>query len=218
MLRELLRLPGGHATRLPRPGAHVEIVAAGRATRIAIVESVQRAIRVAGVVARSGERAVFVYTSESGRYRFTTKCLEYRDGYTTFALPRVVSHIGAAPSLQKRASVRLDLSATGGWRSAPGGKGEGRFEAARVRDISRGGCSIVLGRAFRPGDLLEIRLTLGGGGQLGLLGVVTRCLPTGPRQFDHGLRFQGVTPAEDRTILTFINRSHAEARGRRVAP
>lgn len=218
MLRELLRLPGAHGARLPRPGAHVEIVAAGRATRIAVVESVQRAIRVAGVVARSGERAVFVYTSESGRYRFATKCVEYRDGYTTFALPRIVSHIGAAPSLQKRSSVRLDLSAVGGWRPAPGGKGAGRFEGARIRDISRGGCSVVVDRAFRPGDLLEIRVTLGGDGPLGLLGVVTRCLPTGPRQFDHGLRFQGVTPAEDRAILTFINRSHVELRGRREGP
>jgi hypothetical protein len=218
MLRELLRFSGARASRLPKPGAHVEIVAAGRAVRIATVEAVRREIRVAGVVARSGERAVFVYTGESGRYRFVTKCVEYRDGYTTFALPRVVSHIGAAVSAQKRASVRLDLSVTGSWRAAPGGKGEGRFEGARIRDVSRGGCSVLLERAFRPGSLLEIRLPLAVGSTLDLLGVVTRCEPIEPRQVAHGLRFQGVTPAEDRAILTFINRSHAQLRGRREGP
>lgn len=212
MLRELLGL-AAKSNRLPRAGANVEIVAAGRAARIAVVESVDRAIRVAGVLARSGERAVFVYIGASGRYRFATKCVEYRDGYTIFALPRAVSHIGAAVAPQKRANVRLDAPVAGWWRAAPGGKGVGTFDPARVRDISRGGCSAILERAFRPGSMLELRLALDDEAH-DLLGVVTRCEPSGPRQFALGLRFQGLTSAEDRAILAFVNRGHAQRRAR----
>lgn len=214
MLRDLLRLPRVDTSRLPRAGTHVEVIAAGRAARIASVESVEHVIRLAGVIARAGENAVFVYSGESGRYKFSTKCVEYRDGYTTFALPRRVSHIGAAVAPQKRANVRLDAPVTGWWRPAPGGKGVGQFDRGHVRDISRGGCSVILERAFRPGALLEVRLALGAGPSLSLLGVVMRCEAAGPRHSTHGLRFQGLTPAEDRAILTFINRSHVELRGR----
>lgn len=218
---------GGSAKRVPAnlPAAHafVDVMVGGRAGRSVSVESVEpREIVVREVVGRAGDPAVFVYSGERGKFRFATKILRSGDGTTTFATPVRVDQVGGAgpaSGAQKRSSLRLDALVPGRWRFAPQGKGIGDFVRANIRDISRGGCSLILDRAIKEHSMLEVRLQLKTGAEdLEVIGEVMRherIASSG--KFSHGLRFRGVTPEQDHAILDFINRKQAELRNRGLA-
>jgi c-di-GMP-binding flagellar brake protein YcgR len=117
---------------------------------------------------------------------------------------------------QKRQNVRLDAIVNGEWRFAPGGIGTGEFGKATIRDISRGGCSLILDRELKPRTGVEVRMRLRPEGEaLTLLGEVMRHekIPTSGK-YSHGLRFHGIRPAEDQAIIDFINRRQADLRSR----
>jgi c-di-GMP-binding flagellar brake protein YcgR len=102
---------------------------------------------------------------------------------------------------------------------APGGMGVGEFMKGSIRDISRGGCAIIVDRQCKVGQWLEVKMTLRADSPpVTVLGEIVRCeqIPTSGK-FSHGLRFHGVSAEEDRTILDFINRRQAELRSRGLA-
>jgi hypothetical protein len=97
--------------------------------------------------------------------------------------------------------------------------GVGEFMKGSIRDISRGGCAIIVDRQCKVGQWLEVKMSLRSDAPpLTVLGEIMRCeqVPTSGK-FSHGLRFQGLTPEEDHVILEFINRKQADLRSRGLA-
>ena len=225
MLKSLFsRGPSIPASKLPNANAFVDIVVAGRTSRSVSVDSITaKGIVVRGVIGRSGESAVMLYDSGHGRLRAATKITGASGDRTTLALPARVTSASSSPGsgggAQKRQTVRLDALVPGTWRFAPGGKGTGEFVKANIRDISRGGCSLILDRELKRGTSVEVQLRLReGGAPLVLLGEVMRqerIASSG--RFSHGLRFHGIRPEEDHAIVEFINRKQAELRSRGLA-
>lgn len=222
ILKAFFRRPGSAQTvaaeKLPALHSFVDVSVTGRAMRSVSVEDVAaKSIVVGDVLGRAGERAAFVYQNAMGRFRFSTSIVLVKDGMTHFQMPQRIESFGGA--LQKRSSVRMDVLVSGSWRLAPGGEGTGDYLKGSIRDISRGGCALIIDRQCKAGQLLEVRMNLKSDGlPLLVLGEVVRIeqIPTSGK-FSHGLRFQGLTPQEDRAILDFITRKQTDLRNRGLA-
>ncbi len=207
-------------SKLPQLHSFVDVIAGGRPVRQVTVESIgAKGIVTRDTLGKAGETAVIVYQSPAGRFRMQTKIAATGNATTTFELPRSVSLIGAATGGQKRQSVRLDAIVTGQWRFAPGGIGTGEWAKCSVRDISRGGCSLIIDRGLKNHAQVEVKIQLRPDApELALLGEVMRHeVIKASGKHSHGLRFHGIRPAEDQAIVEFINRRLADLRSRGLA-
>ncbi len=205
--------------RLPRIHDFVDVVVMGRPLESVSIEAIDGKEIVTGELAAGpGEPAMFVYQTVSGRFRFATKVLSAKDGAVRFKLPACIEPVTASAQ-QKRSSARMHTLVPTHWRFAPGRKGVGEFMKGSVRDISLGGCALIVDREFKLGQVLEVKLPLEAGKPpLQLLSEVTRAeqIPTSGK-FSHGLRLLETTPQEDRAIEDFMNRKRAELRVRGLA-
>ena len=205
--------------KLPVLHSFVDVSVTGRAMRSVSVEEVgPKHIVVGDIIGRPGERGAFIYQNPMGKFRFAATISEVKEGRTRFEMPAKVESLAGGGS-QKRSSVRLDTLMQGLWRMAPGGHGVGEFMKGSIRDISRGGCALIMDRQCKTGQWLEVKITLRSDAPpLSVLGEIMRVeqVPTSGK-FSHGLRFHGVTPHEDHAILEFINRRQAELRNRGLA-
>ena len=208
------------AAKLPQLHSFVDVMAGGRPARQVTVESIgPKGIVTRETLGKAGEVAIIVYQAQAGRFRAQTKIASTGNAMTTFEMPRKVSLIGAATGAQKRQSVRLDAIVSGHWRFAPKGIGSGDWAKGTIRDISRGGCSLIIDRGIKHHMQVEVRMQLRPEGEpLVLLGEVMRheVIKTSGKH-SHGLRFNGIRPAEDQAIVEFINRRQAELRSRGLA-
>jgi hypothetical protein len=223
MFKSIFGGRGGSAvplSKLPQLNSFVDVIVDGRPARSVTVESVG----AKGVVTRDalgsvGETAVLVYNAAAGRFRMETKIVAVSAKSTQFDPPKRLSLIGAAGGSQKRQNVRLDAIVTGEWRFAPGGVGSGEFAKATIRDISRGGCSLIVDRELKLHTKVEIRMKLKSDAPaLNFLGEVMRHEKIkSSGKSSHGLRFHGLRPEEDQAIIEFINRRQADLRSRGLA-
>jgi hypothetical protein len=207
-------------SKLPQLHSFVDVMVGGRPAKSVTVESVTaKAIVTRDALGKPGETAILVYTASSGKYRAEAKIAAVTATSTQFETPRRLNLIGAASGSQKRQSVRLDAIVSGEWRFAPGGVGTGEFARCTVRDISRGGCSLIIDRGLKHGTNVEVRMKLkSDGAPLTLLGEVMRNEEiTSSKKHSHGLRFHGLRPDEDQAIIEFINRRQADLRSRGLA-
>ena len=205
-------------SKLPQLHSFVDAVVGGRPARSVTVEQVgAKGVVTRDALGRVGETAILIYTAAAGRYRMETKVAAVNSSSTQFDPPRRLILIAAASGSQK--SVRLDAIVTGEWRFAPGGVGTGEFAKATIRDISRGGCSLIIDRELKPHTTVEVRMKLKPEAPaMTLLGEVMRHEKIkSSGKFSHGLRFQGLRPDEDQAIIDFINRRQAELRSRGLA-
>ncbi|HUN28580.1 MAG TPA: PilZ domain-containing protein [Alphaproteobacteria bacterium] len=206
--------------KLPQLHSFVDVVVGGRPARSVTVESVgAKGVVTRDALGRVGETAILIYNATAGRFRMETKIAAVSASATQFDPPRRLSLIAAAAGAQKRQSVRLDAIVTGEWRFAPGGVGTGEFVKATIRDISRGGCSLIIDRELRPHTSVEVRMALKPESPpMTLLGEVMRHEKIkSSGKFSHGLRFHGMRPGEDQAIIEFINRRQADLRSRGLA-
>ncbi len=207
-------------SKLPQLHTFIDVMVGGRPARSVTVESVgPKGIVTKECLGRVGEAAVIVYSATGGRFRAQTKITGATATTTQLEIPRKMSLVGAAGGTQKRSSVRLDTIVNGTWRFAPMGVGSGEFTRGTIRDISRGGCSLICERPLKLGTKVEVQMPLKAGAPpLTLLGEVMRheAIPTSGKH-SHGLRFQGVRPSEDQAIVEFINRKQADLRSRGLA-
>ena len=221
MLRSLFsRTAAIPPSKLPQLHSFVDVMVAGRPARQVTVESVgPKGIVTRETLGKAGETAVFVYQEKAGRFRAQTKIAASANATTTFEMPRKVSLIGAASGAQKRQSVRLDAIVSGHWRFAPNGVGTGEWAKCTIRDISRGGCSLIIDRALKHHAHVEVKMQLKPEGEaLTLLGEVMRHeVIKASGKHSHGLRFNGIRPGEDQAIVEFINRRQADLRSRGLA-
>jgi hypothetical protein len=209
--------------KLPQLHSFVDVIVGRRAVRQVTVEAVgAKGITTSeATLGAVGESAVLVYQATSGRYRCTTKIATVGQAKTTFEMPKKVSLIGTSPGggSQQRKSVRLDAIVMGTWRFAPNGIGHGSFEKATLRDISRGGCSLIIDRGLRKGQQVEVQMQLKPDGPtFTFFGEVMRVetIKTSGKH-SHGLAFKGIRPDEDQAIVEFINRKQSELRSRGLA-
>lgn len=205
--------------KLPVLHSFVDVTVTGRAMRSVSVEEIgPKYIAVGDIIGRVGERGAFIYQNPMGKFRFGSTIAEVREGRTYFEMPPKVESLAGGGS-QKRSSVRIDTLVQGLWRMAPGSQGVGEFVKGSIRDISRGGCALIMDRPCKIGQYLEVKITLRNDmPPLTVLGEVVRVeqVPTSGK-FSHGLRFHGVTPSEDHAILEFITRRQADLRSRGLA-
>lgn len=207
--------------KLPMLNSFIDVMVGGRPARQVTVDSVgAKGIVTKEALGKVGETAVLVYQAKTGRYRAQTKIAAVGSDTTQFETPKKVSLIGTAPSgAGKRQSVRLDSIVSGTWRFAPQGVGKGEFVKATIRDVSRGGCSLIIDRELKHHTQVEVQMQLKDGAEpLTMLGEVMRheLIKTSGKH-SHGLRFQGIRPAEDQAIVEFINRKQSELRSRGLA-
>jgi len=207
--------------KLPMLNSFIDVMVGGRPARQVTVESVSaKGIVTKEVLGKVGESAVLVYQAKTGRYRAQTKISTVTSASTQFDAPKKVSLIGTAPSgAGKRQSVRLDAIVSGSWRFAPSGVGKGEFVKATIRDVSRGGCSLIIDRELKHGTQVEVQMQLKDGMEpLTMLGEVMRHEQIkSSGKHSHGLRFHGIRPGEDQAIVEFINRKQSELRSRGLA-
>jgi len=167
---------------------------------------------------RAGGTGIFSYENNQGRFRFSSRCLEVRAA-AIFAIPDRVETLLTFSGASARTAVRLDATVPAQWRFAPGGKGSGDYVRASLTDISRSGASLIVDRDVHTGTLVETRFSIGTlATPVVVLGEVMRSEAIeSTKKTSLGLRFQGVTPDDDRAIMEFINRRHAERRNRGLA-
>ncbi len=135
--------------KFPAQHSFVDVTVMGRAPRSVSVEQVgPKYIVVGDALGRSGERGAFVYQNAAGRFRFGATIAKVERGMTYFEMPGRIEALSGGGS-QKRSSVRLDTLVAGHWRMATGGKGIGEFQKGSIRDISRGGCALIMDRSAR---------------------------------------------------------------------
>jgi hypothetical protein len=208
-------------TKLPQLHSFVDVIVGGKPARQVTVEAVgpKGIITSEATLGSVGDGAVLVYQAPGGRYRAQTKIASIGGAKTTFDMPRKVSLIGAAAGGTQRRSVRLDAIVTGSWRFAPNGMGHGHFQKATIRDISRGGCSLIIDRGLKHGQQVEVQMQLKSDGPLmTFFGEVMREeIIKNSGKHSHGLKFTGIRPDEDQAIVEFINRKQSELRSRGLA-
>jgi hypothetical protein len=206
--------------QLPQVNTFVDVIAGGRPARSVSVESVgAKGIVTAESLGSPGEAVTMVYTTSNGRFRVQTRIVAVTATTTQFETPRKIEAVAALEGAQKRQNVRMDTLVSGHWRLAPNGKGVGEFARGTIKDISRGGCSLITERALKHGSTVEVRMSLRSDGQpTTVVGEVVRYQEIrSSGRHSHGLRFHGLRPDEDQAIIDFINRKQAELRSRGLA-
>lgn len=207
-------------SKLPQLHTFVDVSVAGRPARSLSVESNGPKNIVTGDAGAQAGTAIFTYQTPAGKFRFATRIVGQRGGLTVYEMPKRIDTLsGVAAGAQKRSAVRMDTIVAGMWRPAKGGKGLGEFAKANLRDISRGGCSVIIDTSMPRGAQMEVKLSLKiGAPPLLLLGEVMRVdLIKTSGKHSHGLKFLGMTGADDQAIMDFINRRQADLRNRGLA-
>jgi len=206
-------------SKLPQLHSFVDVTLPGKSPKSVSVESVGPKNIVTAAVGATSGAATFTYSNATGKYRFQTKILGVRGNLTLYAMPLKVDVLQAMSGAQKRSAVRMDTIVPGQWRGAKSGRGTGDFQKGNIRDISRGGCSLIIDQQIARGGEVEIKLSLKTAKEpIVLLGEVMRSEQIqSSGKFNHGLRFHGVQPGDDRAIMEFINKRQSELRSRGLA-
>jgi c-di-GMP-binding flagellar brake protein YcgR len=208
-------------TKLPVLHAFVDItVSKGASTQVSVDAITSKTISTPAFPGLSvGAVVVFVYTNPHGKYRFATKCTSIKAAEAHFALPVKIEPLQKFGGAQKRNTVRLDTTLPAQWRYTTQGKGTGEFTRGSLTDISRTGASLIADRDLSKGTQVEVRFSLNSvAAPVELLGEVMRASKiekSGKNSL--GLRFVGVSSADDRAIMEFINNRQAERRSRGLA-
>ena len=206
-------------SQLPQLHSFVDVTVAGRPAVSVSVESVGPKNIVTTSVGATTGGAVFTYSNAAGKFRFATRIAGARGKLTLYEMPRKVDVLTANAGSQKRSSVRMDTIVPGMWRRAKNGVGAGDFVKGNVRDISRGGCSLIIDYELPRAAQVEVKLNLKSSvAPIVALGEVMRVEHiTTSGKWSHGLRFHGITAADDHAIMDFINRRQADLRSRGLA-
>ena len=203
---------------MPPVNTFVDAVVVGGRSGSVCVESIGKTsfTTSAALDVPPGTNVNFSYATPTGKYRFSARVSANAAGHLTFGMPGRIEQLAVFGG-QKRSAVRLDTTVPGQWRLCHNGKGMGDYHRANIRDISRGGASLITDAHLKKGTHVEIKIALGGKA-LAVVGEVMRVdkIPISGKH-SHGLRFAGVRPEEDRAIMDFINRRQAELRSRGLA-
>jgi hypothetical protein len=208
-------------TKLPAVNSFVALAMTDGGPRGSVcVETIgQRSLTVSALRGlKVGGTGVFSYENNSGRFRFSARCLDVRSA-AVFALPERIETLQAFAGAQARTAVRLDATVPAQWRFAPGGRGSGEWTRASLTDISRSGASLIADRDVKKSTQVEVKFAISTiATPLVLVAEVMRSEPIeSTKKSSLGLRFQGVKPDEDRAIMEYINKRQAERRNRGLA-
>jgi PilZ domain len=208
--------------KLPEVSGWADVVMIGQGPRGAVcVESLNDRSFSIGALRdmRPGGIGVFSYDNATGRFRFSSRCLDVRGHSAVFAIPERIETLQVFSGAQKRAAVRLDATLPAQWRFAPNGRGSGEYARGSLVDLSRSGASLIIDREVKNGSLVETRFAVSTAATpLVLLAEVVRnSAIESSKRVSLGLRFHGIQPDEDRAIMDYINKRQADRRHRGLA-
>ncbi len=208
--------------KLPQVNSFIDVTMTGGGPRGSVcLESLnERNFSVGGLPGtKPGATGVFSYANPVGRFRFSAKCVALRGGTAVFAVPDRVETLQVFSGTQKRTAVRIQTTVPAQWRFAPEGKGNGDYARGSLTDISRSGASLIVDREVKKGTFVEMRFALStAASPLVLLGEIMRSSNVETtKKIALGLRFRGVRPEDERSIMEFINKRLSERRNRGLA-
>ncbi len=149
-------------TKMPAVNSFVALMMAGGGPRGSVcVETIGSRSFVVSALSglKTGGTGVFSYENESGRFRFSSRCLDVRSA-AVFALPDRIETLETFAGARSRTAVRLDATVPAQWRFAPGGRGSGDWTRASLTDVSRSGASLIADRDVKRTVQLEIKFTI----------------------------------------------------------
>jgi c-di-GMP-binding flagellar brake protein YcgR len=136
-------------------------------------------------------------------------------GNAYFEMPSTIKRL---ESFAHRGAARVDKVIPIDWRYAPDGEGYGDFASGSMSDLSRGGASLVVGRAIKPGTSLEVRFALDPkGAKLVEICQVMRASKIGTSaNFTAGIRFLAMSSANETALMKFLQELQATRRDRGI--
>jgi c-di-GMP-binding flagellar brake protein YcgR len=173
------------------------------------------------LILMKGDAVLVTCVGEDGVYRFSTVCRGRR-------LDRVILYVLSRPErvarIQRRRLVRLPvtLEVRGGEKTKHGSVQE--YSRWYASDISGGGVSLIFDQPPAVGARLVLEFSLPAQGrprQIFTEGKVKRVQlleeEYGPPRFLVGIKFQGLSKADEDAIVAYIFRKMVEERGARGA-
>jgi hypothetical protein len=164
-----------------------------------------------------GQQASFNYQNTAGHYRFVASVKAVDAKQATFALPGKIETLKKFGGSAKRTNVRIDTTVTIQWRYSSEGKIESEWQKGILSDISRTGSSLSTDKVIKTGNILELKIPLGGAdAQPLLVRADARRVDKieGTAKYNVGLSFHPLKAEHDRAIIEFINRRQVDLRNR----
>jgi hypothetical protein len=164
----------------------------------------------------AGATADFLYINDLGRFRFATVCRSIEGGHAVFDLPTSIKTIESFA--YRRTAPRVPWVIPVEWRYAPDGNGYGEFLPASMKDLSRGGASLVVGRELKEGTRIEVRFVLKSKAKplVEICQVVRAAKIERSDRNAAGIAFIGVDSEDARALSEFINERQSIRRDRGV--
>ena len=162
----------------------------------------------------AGQQVIFNYQISTGKYRFTATVKATDGKQATFDLPTKIETVQKFAASKQRTNVRIDTTVQAQWRYAPAGKIETEWQKGVVSDLSRTGSSLAADREVKVGNILELKIPLGGDT------ITTRADAKrvdkigGKEKYTVGLAFHPLKPEAEKAIIEFINRRQVDLRNR----
>lgn len=163
-----------------------------------------------------GQQVSFNYQNTGGKYRFSTAVKAVDAKQATFEIPGKIETVQKFGGSRKRTSVRIDTTVTIQWRYHSTGKIESEWQKGVLSDISRTGSSLATERVIKIGNMLELKIPLGSGGEPIVVRADAKRVDKieGTQKYNVGLSFHPLKAEADRAVIEFINRRQVDLRNR----
>jgi hypothetical protein len=164
-----------------------------------------------------GQQVSFNYSNSAGKYRFSAAVRAVDEKQATFDLPGMIETVQRFGGSAKRTNVRIDTTVTIQWRYGAAGKIESEWQRGILSDISRTGSSLSTDKVIKTGNILELKIPLGGSDTPPFtVRADARRVDKieGTSKYNVGLSFHPLKSDVDRAIIEFINRRQVDLRNR----
>jgi c-di-GMP-binding flagellar brake protein YcgR len=162
-----------------------------------------------------GQVVNFNYQNSGGKYRFSTAVKAVDAKQATFEIPGKIETVQKFGGTKKRSTVRIDTTVTVQWRYASTGQIQSEWQKGVVSDISRSGSSLTTDKIIKTGNILELKIPLGGNDPTLVRADARRVDKIeNTAKYNVGLAFHPLKPEADRAIIDFINRRQTDLRNR----
>jgi c-di-GMP-binding flagellar brake protein YcgR len=162
-----------------------------------------------------GQVVNFNYQNSGGKYRFSTAVKAVDAKQATFEIPGKIETVQKFGGTKKRSTVRIDTTVTVQWRYASTGQIQSEWQKGVVSDISRSGSSLTTDKIIKTGNILELKIPLGGNDPTLVRADARRVDQIeNTAKYNVGLAFHPLKVEADRAIIDFINRRQTDLRNR----
>jgi c-di-GMP-binding flagellar brake protein YcgR len=163
----------------------------------------------------AGQQVSFNYQNTGGKYRFSTAVKAVDAKQAIYDIPGKIETVQKFGGAKKRTTVRIDTTVTVQWRYSSTGNIRSEWQKGVLSDISRTGSSLTTDKIIKTGNILELKIPLGGTDPTTVRADARRVDKIeGTAKYNVGLAFHPLKPEADRAIIDFINRRQTDLRNR----